>query len=105
MIDIRRVFEANFCVYGVREVWRQLGREGIVTARCTVPSAGHPTQLRWAWPLARSARLMRTMSLRGAVRGKTIRTTIPDPAAPCPLDRVNRQFKAPKPNTLWAELA
>ena len=83
MIDIRRVFEANFCVYGVRKVWRQLGREGIVAARCTV------------------ARLMRTMGLRGAVRGKMVRTTIPDPAAACPLDRVNRQFKAPKPNALW----
>lgn len=77
------MFEANFRVYGVRKVWRQLGREGIEVARCTV------------------ARLMRAMDLRGAVRGKTVRTTIPDPAAACPLDRVNRQFKTPKPNTLW----
>lgn len=81
-IDIRRVFEANFCVYGVRKVWRQLGREGIVVARCTV------------------ARLMRAMGLQGVVRGRKLRTTIPSSAA-CPLDRVNRQFKAPRPNALW----
>jgi len=83
MIEIRRVFEANFCVYGVRKVWRQLGREGIDIARCTV------------------ARLMRIMGLRGVVRGRKVRTTVPDPAAACPLDRVNRQFKAPRPNALW----
>src|SRR4051794_13072858 len=79
MIEIRRVFEANFCVYGVRKVWRQLGREGIRVARCTV------------------ARLMRAMGLQGAVRSKPVRTTISDKAAPCPLDRVNRQFQAPRP--------
>ncbi len=83
MIEIRRVFEANFCVYGVRKVWRQLGREGIDIARCTV------------------ARLMHIMGLRGVVRGRKVRTTVPDPAAACPLDRVNRQFKAPRPNALW----
>ena len=83
MIEIRRVYEANFCVYGVRKVWRQLGREGIGVARCTV------------------ARLMRGMGLQGAVRGKTVRTTIPGPAAACPLDRVNRQLQAPRPNALW----
>jgi len=83
MVEIRRVFEANFHVYGVRKVWRQLGRDGIRVARCTV------------------ARLMRVMGLKGVVRGKTVRTTIPDPAAKCPLDRVNRQFKAPCPNALW----
>ena len=83
MIEIRRVYEANFCVYGVRKVWRQLGREGIGVARCTV------------------ARLMRAMGLQGAVRGKPVRTTISDKAAPCPLDRVNRQFQAPRPNVLW----
>ncbi|CAO4167742.1 IS3 family transposase [Methylorubrum aminovorans] len=81
--EIRRVYEANFCVYGVRKVERQLGREGITAARCTV------------------ARLMRAMGLQGVVRGRTIRTTIPDPAAACPLDRVNRQFKAACPNRLW----
>ncbi|HEY0354416.1 MAG TPA: IS3 family transposase, partial [Enterovirga sp.] len=82
-VEIQRVYEANFCVYGVRKVWRQLAREGIVIARCTV------------------ARLMRAMGLAGVVRGKTVRTTVPDPAAVCPLDRVNRQFKAPRPNALW----
>jgi putative transposase len=83
MFEIRRVFEANFRVYGVRKVWRQLAREGIVGARCTV------------------ARLMRAMGLKGVVRGKKVRTTVPDPATICPLDRVNRQFKAPRPNALW----
>jgi putative transposase len=81
--EIRRVFVANFGVYGVRKVWRQMQREGIAVARCTV------------------ARLMRQMGLKGVVRGKTIRTTIGDTAAPCPRDRVNRQFKAPRPNALW----
>ena len=81
--EIRRVFEANFRVYGVRKVWRQLGREGIAAARCTV------------------ARLMRQMGLQGAVRGREIRTTLSNPAAACPLDRVNRQFRAPRPNALW----
>ena len=47
------------------------------------------------------ARLMRAMGLQGAVRGKPVRTTISDKAAPCPLDRVNRQFQAPRPNVLW----
>ena len=82
-IEIGRVYNENFRVYGVRKVWRQLGREGIAVARCTV------------------ARLMRTMGLQGVVRGKTIRTTISNAAAPCPLDRVNRQFRAPRPNALW----
>jgi transposase InsO family protein len=80
---IHRVWEENFRVYGVRKVWRQLGREGIVVARCTV------------------ARLMRAMGLQGAVRGKPVRTTISDKAAPCPRDRVNRQFQASRPNALW----
>ena len=60
MVEIRRVFEENFHVYGVRKVWRQLGREGVVVARCTV------------------ARLMRVMGLQGIVRGRKVRTTIPD---------------------------
>ena len=81
--EIRRVWEANFGVYGVRKIWRQLGREGIGVARCTV------------------ARLMRAMGLKGVIRGKEIRTTIVDKAAPCPLDRVNRQFRAEGPNRLW----
>src|SRR5438105_319155 len=82
-IDIRRVFEENFRVYGVRKVWRQLKREGFDVARCTV------------------SRLMRDMGLRGVIRGKSVKTTISDKAAPCPLDHVNRQFKAPRPNVLW----
>jgi putative transposase len=82
-VEIGRVFEENFRVYGVRKVWRQLRREGFSAARCTV------------------ARLMRDMGLRGAIRGKPLRTTISDKAAPCPLDRVNRQFHASAPNQLW----
>ena len=82
-VEIRRVFEANFRVYGVRKVWRQLAREGIAVARCTV------------------VRLMKAMGLQGAVRGKPVRTTISDKAVPCPLDRVNRQFQVPRPNALW----
>ena len=80
--EIRRVFEANFGVYGVRKVWRQLGREGMSVARCTV------------------ARLMHQMGLRGVVRGNETRTTIPG-KAPCPADRVNRQFRTARPNLLW----
>ena len=81
--EVRRVFEANFRVYGVRKVWRQLQREGFDVARCTV------------------ARLMRDMGLEGIIRGKPIRTTVSDKAAPCPLDHVNRQFHVPAPNMLW----
>jgi transposase InsO family protein len=80
---IRRVWEENFQAYGVRKVWRQLKREGEQTARCTV------------------ARLMRRMGLKGVVRGKVIRTTISNKATPCPLDLVNRQFHADRPNALW----
>jgi transposase InsO family protein len=82
-IEVRRVFAENFHVYGVRKVWRQLQREGFAVARCTV------------------ARLMREMGLKGVIRGKPIRTTVSDKAAPCPLDKVNRQFRAPAPNMLW----
>jgi transposase InsO family protein len=82
-VEVRRVFEENFRVYGVRKVWRQLWREGTGVARCTV------------------TRLMRQMGLEGAIRGKPVRTTVRDKAAPCPLDRVNRQFQAPAPNMLW----
>jgi putative transposase len=81
--EIRRVFAANFGVYGVRKVWRQMQREGSAVARCTV------------------ARLMRQMGLQGVVRGRSIKTTVSDAAAPCPRDRVNRQFTAPRPNALW----
>jgi transposase InsO family protein len=81
--EVRRVFDENFGVYGVRKIWRQLRREGFDVARCTV------------------ARLMKSMRLQGVIRGKRVRTTVPDPAAACPLDRVNRQFKASAPNRLW----
>ena len=81
--EIVRVFRANFEVDGARKVWRQLGREGIAVARCTVE------------------RLMRGMGLQGVVRGKPPRTTVSDRAAPCPADKVNREFRAPCPNALW----
>ena len=70
-------------VYGADKVWKQLNREGIAVARCTVE------------------RLMKQLGLRGVRRGKRVRTTIPEVSAPRPLDRVNRQFKADRPNQLW----
>ncbi len=70
-------------VYGADKVWKQMNREQIRVARCTVE------------------RLMQRLGLQGAVRGKRVRTTIPDVSAPRPLDRVNRQFKADRPNKLW----
>jgi putative transposase len=82
-LEIQRVFDENFGVYGARKVWRQLQREGFDVARCTVE------------------RLMRVMGLQGVIRGRRVRTTVSDKAAPCPLDRVNRQFHAPAPNRLW----
>ena len=81
--DIRRVHAANFGVYGARKVWRQLQREDITAARCTVE------------------RLMRALDLQGVVRGRRCRTTIADDAAERPLDRVQRQFHASRPNQLW----
>ena len=81
--EIERVWEANPQVYGADKVWKQMNREGIRVARCTVE------------------RLMRRLGLQGARRGKTVRTTVPDTSAPCPLDRVNRQFNADRPNQLW----
>ena len=83
MEEIKRVFETNYSVYGARKVWRQLRREGRDVARCTVE------------------RLMRDLGLAGAIRGKPVKTTVSDKAAPCPLDKVNRQFHAPAPNRLW----
>ena len=83
MPEIQRVFDENFGVYCARKVWRQLLREGHSVARCTVE------------------RLLRAMDLAGVIRGKTKRTTVPDKAAPCPLDHVNRQFRVERPNTLW----
>jgi transposase InsO family protein len=81
--EIRRVWEANRRVYGARKVWRQLHREGIDAARCTVE------------------RLMREMGLQGVVRGRTPRTTIPDKASLRPADLVQRKFTADGPNRLW----
>jgi len=81
--DIQRVYEDNKRVYGAEKVWKQLHREDIPVARCTVE------------------RLMRDLGLRGAVRGKAVRTTIPDDAAERPLDLVERQFTATQPNQLW----
>ena len=83
MPEIERVWQANFEVYGADKVWRQMKREGTEVARCTVE------------------RLMCRLGLRGVVRGKVVRTTIPDAKTPCPLDRVNRQFRAERPNQLW----
>src|SRR5512132_3936151 len=82
-IEIERVFAENFGVYGARKVWRQLQREGFDVPRCTVE------------------RLMADLGLQGVVRGKPVRTTVSDKAAPCPLDHVNRQFHARRPNALW----
>jgi len=83
MTEIRRVWQENFRVYGADKIWHQLRREGITVARCTVE------------------RLMRKLGIAGAVRGKKVRTTISDSNAPCPQDRVNRQFRADRPNQLW----
>ena len=81
--EIQRVYEANFKVYGARKVWRQLRRERIEVARCTVE------------------RLMARLGLQGVVRGRRCRTTVPDDRADRPLDRVQRRFKASRPNQLW----
>ncbi len=81
--QIHQVWKNNMQVYGADKVWRQLNREGVAVARCTVE------------------RLMRHAGLRGVRRGKVVRTTVSDKAVPCPLDRVNRQFKADRPNQLW----
>ncbi|MCB4858980.1 MULTISPECIES: IS3 family transposase [Sphingobium] len=81
--EVLRVFAENFGVYGARKIWRQMKREGFDVARCTVQ------------------RLMRNLGLQGVIRGKPVRTTIADKAAPRPLDQVNRQFHAPAPNMLW----
>ena len=80
---IERVWQANLQVYGADKVWKQMNREAISVARCTVE------------------RLMQRLGLQGARRGKTVRTTVPDRSMPCPLDRVNRQFNADRPNRLW----
>jgi putative transposase len=83
--QIQRVYQENFKVYGARKVWRQLGREDIHIARCTVE------------------RLMRVLGLQGVRRGKWCRTTIADTDANRPADLVKRQFKATRPNQLWVD--
>ena len=81
---IERVWKENFSVYGVRKVWRQMRREGFEIARCTVE------------------RLMAEMGLQGAVRGRRFKkTTVVDEACPRPLDLVERDFTADRPNRLW----
>jgi putative transposase len=70
-------------IYGVRKVWRQLKRDGVAVARCTVE------------------RLMRDLGLRGAVRGRPVKTTIPEEAATRPPDLVDRDFNASRPNERW----
>jgi len=77
------VWDENKQLYGVRTVWKQLRREGYRVARCTVE------------------RLMRRLGLRGVIRGRTVQTTNSDTAPPCPQDKVNRQFRATRPNALW----
>ncbi len=82
-VEIRRVWEENLCVYGVRKVWKQLKREGFRIARCTVD------------------RLMQVLEIQGAVRGRKFKTTIPDELAERRQDRVNRKFTVSRPNALW----
>ena len=81
--EIQRVWQANMRVYGADKVWKQMRRERITVARCTVE------------------RLMTHLGLQGVRRGKVVRTTIGDMTAARPLDRVNRQFKADRHNPLW----
>jgi transposase InsO family protein len=82
--EVQRVWEDNFQVYGVEKVWRQLGREDIRVARCTVE------------------RLMRRLGIQGVTRGRAYQvTTVSDDTAPRPADLVQRTFTAPRPNALW----
>lgn len=81
--EIKRAHGENYGVYGAHKIWKQLNREGITVARCTV------------------ARLMRELGLRGVRRGKAVRTTRPDAGVPRPPDLVERDFAAMRPNQLW----
>ena len=81
--QIQRVFDENLQVYGARKIWLELHRQGVWVARCTV------------------ARLMRRMGLQGARRGIQVCTTAGDAKQPCPLDLVDRNFRAQRPNQLW----
>ncbi len=82
-VQIARLWEENRQLYGARKIWHALRREGLGVARCTVE------------------RLMKAMGIKGVVRGRRIVTTNPDAGRPCPDDKVNRQFKAERPNQLW----
>jgi putative transposase len=82
-LEIQRVFDDNYQLYGARKIWRQLHREGFKVARCTVE------------------RLMGELGIAGVVRGKTTRTTIGDEHASRPADLVERDFTATCPNQLW----
>ena len=81
--EVQRVWDENRGVYGARKVWKQLNRESIPIGRWTVE------------------RLMKKLGIEGVVRGRSCKTTIPDELADKPLDLVNREFKASKPNQLW----
>ena len=81
--EIRRIHGDSSGLYGTRKVWHQMRREGATVAKCTVE------------------RLMRAMGLAGVRRGKSTVTTVSNPKAPCPLDKVNREFRVSRPNALW----
>lgn len=81
--EVQRIWNENFRVYGAREVWRQLRREGLTVARRSVE------------------RRMYRLGLRGVIRDKSVRITVSDANRPCPLEHVRRHFKADRPNTLW----
>ncbi len=81
--EITRVYDENYRVYGARKIWRQLRREGVTVGR------------------GRVERLMRQLGITGAVRGKTVRTTVSDPGGKRAADLVKRQFTAGAPNRLW----
>ncbi len=81
--EILRVWKENFGVYGAVKVWKQLAREGFAAARCTIE------------------RLMRKLGLQGAIRGKKFKTTVTDESSARPLDLVDRDFNATRPNQLW----
>ncbi|WP_155774203.1 IS3 family transposase [Rhodovulum sp. MB263] len=80
---IREIWSDNRKLYGARKVWHALKRDNVAAARCTVE------------------RLMRAMGLQGVIRGKKVITTNPDTTRPCPDDKVNREFRAERPNQLW----
>ena len=81
--QVHQVWQANMQVYGADKLWHQLERQDLVVTRCTVE------------------RLLRHSRLKGIRCGRVVRTTVGDAKAVCPLDRVNRQFKADRPNQLW----